>query len=138
MNRNLFKAQKDYICEHCRKIIHEGEQYADYSYNTKQADGVSWHHYRYHLECDNREKVEKVPEPPKDGRALYERIQDKLNKEGAFPMANKDNIKLWVCGIVYEEEGPKYVMCRDWVDRKAYFVSMNTAKSFHDYNGEKL
>lgn len=137
MVKNLYNATKDYICEHCRNIIHEGEKYADYSYNTKQSDGsLSWYHYRYHIDCDNGKKS--IPEPPKDKRALWERIQDRLNKEGAFPMADKDHIKLWVCGLYYEEDGPKYVLCREWCSRNTFYVSMESAKEFTDYNGSYL
>lgn len=136
MTRNIYNATKDYICEHCRKVIHSGEKYVDYTYSTKKGDGdISWHHYRYHCGCDNSGNNKETVE---DKRALYERIQSKLDKEGSFLMADKDGIKLWVCGIFYEEDGPKYVVCRDWCNKKAYFVSMKTAATFHDSDGNRI
>lgn len=137
MERNIWKARNDYICEHCRKIIPEGERYVDYGYCGRNSGGIEWHHYRYHIGCDNRN------ETPKDNRTLLERIQAKLVDEGAFPMARHDvknyGDKCWVVGIVVNWGKKHYVHCVEWDKSKSFYVTEDDFKKyFHDYDGNSL
>jgi len=135
MDRNIYKARNDYICEHCRKIIPQGERYVDYTYCTRNSKtGLEWHHYRYHVDCDNRNETEK------DNRSLLEKIHAKLADEGAFPMSRHDvkhyGEKCWVVGIVINWGKKHYVHCTTWDKKKSFFVTEEIFRTdFHDYNG---
>lgn len=137
MDRNIWKAKNDYICEHCRKIIQKDERYVDYTYSSRNSrDELSWHHYRYHLGCDGTTKAS-------DKKTLFEKIQAKLIDEGAFPMARHDvkhyGEKCWIVGIVVNWGKKHYVHCVEWDKSKSYYVTEEFFKEhFHDYNGNSL
>ena len=136
MTRNVYKATKEFICLGCKKIISKGMKYVDFSSRSEDAlKGVIWTHYRYHEECA-KPPVKK--QSKKELKPLYERIREKLDEEGSFPMADEKHIKLWICGVFYQEDGAKYVLCREWCSTRVYAETFEKVARFTDADGKHI
>lgn len=132
-------ASKNFLCEKCNTLIPNGTQYFDsWEYNIKS--GTYWHR-RFHNECVNNTKnviKDNSVLLSKNNVTIFDRIQNKIEKEGGCLIASNDGIKCYICGIHYDEEGNKSFLCETWEERKPYYESAENLKKYIDCYGDYL
>ena len=112
-------AKQNHLCTKCNEIISNGEKYYDW-YNTNKEG--TYYHRRFHIGC-----IEKKESGSNNKSAIkptiVERVQKLLDKNNGCIMAVDygKHIKCYVCGIHYDEEGNKTILCETWGERKPYY-----------------
>ena len=126
-------ATKNFLCEKCNQLIKSGESYYDW-WNTTLDN--YYYHRRFHINClDNKEKIiNKKPEK----LTLLERLQKKLDEENSCLIMAHNGEKCYVCGIHYDEDGEKKILCETWCERTPYYETLENFKWYYDYKGDYI
>ena len=125
-------ATKNFLCEKCNQLIKCGDRYADYWNVTLNNN---YYHKRFHLECikckqDNSENSNAKKND------IFERIQKKLNDENGSLLASNKGTKCYICGIKYDDDGNKLILCETWNERFPYYeTAENFRKNYWDAYG---
>lgn len=122
-------ASKNFICEKCNDMITKGSTYHDY-WNVTNDN--YYYHKRFHIECINSNKIESKKSD------IFERLLKALEKENGCIMANNNGIKCYVCGIRYNENGVKDILCETWGDKIPYYESVEKFKTYVDWQGKSF